>query len=145
MVVPAHLFDAVCKIQDTILICPPVVSQHAAVGAMRAGRAYCERFLGGIAGVRALVLDGLADVGDVCEVPPADGAFYFLAVVRTRMEPMALVERLVREHRVAVIPGTAFGVGDRCTIRISYGSLTRENVTEGVGRLVRGIRAIAGG
>ena len=145
MAIPRHLFDAVCKIQDTILICPPVVSQHAAVAAMAAGRAYCAGWLAGIAGVRRLVLDALAELGDACSVPPADGAFYVLATVRTGLQPMALVERLVREHGVAVIPGTAFGVGDRCALRISYGSLTGETVAEGVGRLVRGIRAIAGG
>jgi aspartate/methionine/tyrosine aminotransferase len=37
MVVPERLGDAIAKIQDTILICPPVVSQYAAVGALEAG------------------------------------------------------------------------------------------------------------
>ncbi len=37
MVTPAHLLEALDKIQDTILICPPVVSQRAAVGALRGG------------------------------------------------------------------------------------------------------------
>jgi len=145
MVVPAHLYGAVCKIQDTILICPPVVSQHAAVGAMSVGRSYCERWLAGIAVVRNLVLDTLAEIPDLCTVPRTDGAFYFLVDVRTGMEPMTLVERLVREHRVAVIPGSTFGVTDRCTLRVSYGALTRETVAEGVGRLANGIRAIVGG
>ncbi len=145
MVIPEHLFGAVCKIQDTILICPPVVSQHAAVGAMSAGRSYCEGWLEGIAGVRRLVLEALAEIGDVCTVPRADGAFYFLVSVRTTMDPMALVERLVREHRVAVIPGSTFGVKDACTVRIAYGALTRETVAEAIGRFVRGIRQIVGG
>ena len=35
MVIPEELFEAVNKIQDTILICPPVVSQHAALAALR--------------------------------------------------------------------------------------------------------------
>ena len=42
MVVPEHLYTAVKKAQDTIVICPPVVSQHAAVAAMRVGPAYCR-------------------------------------------------------------------------------------------------------
>ncbi len=145
MVIPAPLYGAVCKIQDTILICPPVVSQHAAVGAMSVGKSYCEKWLAGIVVVRHLVLDALAEVADVCTVPRTNGALYFLVDVRTRMEPMTLVERLVREHRVAVIPGSTFGVTDRCTLRVSYGALTRETVAEGVGRLANGIRAIVGG
>ncbi|MGD1148177.1 MAG: pyridoxal phosphate-dependent aminotransferase [Thermoanaerobaculaceae bacterium] len=145
MVIPEHLFGAVCKIQDTILICPPVVSQHAAVGAMSAGRGYCAGWLEGIAGVRRLVLEALAEIGDVCTVPRAEGAFYFLVSVRTPMDPMTLVERLVREHRVAVIPGSTFGMTGACTLRIAYGALTRETVAEGIGRFVRGIRQIVGG
>jgi len=145
MVIPTHLYGAVCKIQDTILICPPVVSQHAAVGAMGAGRAYCAAWLEGIAGVRRLVIEALAEIGDVCTVPRADGAFYVLATVRGGPQPMALVERLVREHHVAVIPGSTFGVTDRCTVRIAYGALTRDTAAEGIGRLVRGIRQIVGG
>ena len=38
MVIPEALVDAVNKIQDTILICPPVVSQHAALAALQVGR-----------------------------------------------------------------------------------------------------------
>ena len=40
MVVPAGLWDAVNKIQDTLLICPPAASQCAAAAALRVGRAY---------------------------------------------------------------------------------------------------------
>lgn len=145
MVIPAHLFDAVCKIQDTILICPPVISQFAAVGAMSVGKAYCEQQLVETTRVRRLVLDALAAIADLCEVPRAEGAFYLLVRVRTGLDPMALVERLVREHRVAAIPGSTFGVTSECTLRVSYGALTCETVAEGLGCLVRGIRAVVGG
>ncbi len=145
MVIPAHLFDAVCKIQDTILICPPAISQFAAVGAMGVGKAYCAQQLVEIARVRRLVLDALGEIADLCEAPRAEGAFYVLLRVRTTLDPTALVERLVREHRVAVIPGSTFGVASECTLRVSYGALTRATVAEGLGRLVRGIRAVAGG
>ena len=64
------------------------------------------------------------------------------AGVRTRANPMELVETLIRDHGVAVIPGTAFGVADGCTIRVSYGSLQKDSVVEGIGRLARGLRAL---
>jgi aspartate/methionine/tyrosine aminotransferase len=50
---------------------------------------------------------------------------------------------LIREHQVAVIPGTAFGMTDGCYLRVAYGALQKETVAEGIGRLVRGLRAIA--
>lgn len=142
MLIPAHLYDAVRKTQDTILICPPVVSQFAAVGAMEAGRAYCDRHRAGIERVRQTFLTEMAPLRGACDFPLADGAFYFLVTVDTRTAAMELVERLVREHGVAVIPGTTFGIEDRCTVRVSYGALQPETAIEGVGRLVRGLKAI---
>src|SRR5215813_11265704 len=64
MVIPEHLFDAVNKIQDTILICPPVVSQFAAIGAMRVGAGYCRAQVEGLASVREMVMGELAALGD---------------------------------------------------------------------------------
>jgi aspartate/methionine/tyrosine aminotransferase len=144
MAIPERLFVAVNKIQDTILICPPLVSQAAALGALEAGRSFCEPHLRQLAAVRDLVLDRLNDVADICYAPRPDGAFYCLMNVRTSLPDMTMVERLVREHRVAVIPGSAFGAGDGCSIRVSYGALEPSTVAEGMDRLVRGLRAIVG-
>ena len=143
MVIPARLFDAVNKIQDTILICPPLVSQHVALAALRVGSSYCREKVRELAAVRRLVLDALAPIADICTVPRPDGAFYCLVRVGARLEPLALVERLIREHRVAAVPGTAFGL-DGCSLRVSYGALDAGSVAEGMDRLVAGLRAIVG-
>ena len=47
-------------------------------------------------------------------------------------------------YRVAVIPGTAFGVTDGCYFRVAYGALQKDTVAEGIGRLVAGLRALVG-
>jgi aspartate/methionine/tyrosine aminotransferase len=145
MVVPSHLIEAVNKIQDTILICAPVISQYAALGALEAGRAYCAEKLSTIAENRQIALQELSKIGDICEVPPADGAFYFLLRMRTRLDSMAVVERLIREHRVALIPGSTFGLESRdgvCHVRLAYGALTPETVKEGLSRVVAGLRKV---
>jgi aspartate/methionine/tyrosine aminotransferase len=144
MVIPEDLFEAVNKIQDTILICPPVISQFAAIGAFQSGRGYCLENLKQLSHIRELVLNELGRINDCCLVPPADGAFYFLIKLDTKLKPMALVERLVREFEVAAIPGNAFGVENGCYLRIAYGALQKETVAEGIGRLVRGIKTILG-
>ncbi len=145
MVIPASLFGAVRKIQDTALICPPVISQYAAVGALEAGAAYCREKLGTIAGVREMVLRALESVATFCEVPRTDGAFYFLLKVNTSLHPMELVERLICEYGVAVLPGTTFGLENGCYLRVAYGALERETVAEGIERLTRGLKAIVKG
>ncbi|HSH15227.1 MAG TPA: pyridoxal phosphate-dependent aminotransferase [Verrucomicrobiae bacterium] len=141
-VIPVNLLEAVKKIQDTNLICPPVISQFAAAGALQAGRAWCEPQLRQIEAVREIVARELSPLADLCEVPPAAGAFYFFLKLATRWSPMRLVEALIREHRVAAIPGDAFGLVDGCAIRISYGALTPENAREGMRRLTSGLRTL---
>ncbi len=147
LVLPAHLFEAVNKVQDTILICPPVVSQLAALGALQAGRGYCAERVAQLAGVRELVARELEQLEPHCSVPPSDGAFYFYLKLNTLLQPLALVERLVREFGVAAIPGNAFGSasdGGSCYLRISYGALQPETVKLGVGRLICGLQTILG-
>lgn len=144
MVIPAALLESVRKIQDTILICAPVISQFAAVGALQAGAAFCGEKRRGIAEIRDVVRRELSSLGERCELPPADGAFYFLLRVHTGKSPMKLVERLIEEHRVAVIPGTAFGLSGGCHLRVAYGALQREAAMEGIGRLVSGLKKILG-
>ena len=141
LTIPAALYDAVAKIQDTVLICPPLVSQVAALGALRAGRAYCLEQRKQIEQVRGTALRTLAALGDRCEPVSADGAFYVLLRLRHPGDPMTLVRRLVTEHRVAVLPGTAFGLAG-CSLRIGYGALTPRDAGEGIERLVKGILAL---
>jgi aspartate/methionine/tyrosine aminotransferase len=144
MVVPESLAGAVNKIQDTMLICAPHISQAAAIGALRAGRAYCDRHVATLAGVRARVLERLSSISDLCEVPTAAGAFYCLLRVHSTLDAMTLAERLIREHRVATVPGTTFGLTDGCYLRVSYGALEADTVDEGVGRLVEGLKSLVG-
>jgi len=141
MVVPRSLSDAVRKIQDTNLICPPLVSQYAALAALRVGRRYCEDRLPGLDAVRRSARDALSTRPDLYSVGPQDGAFYLMLRARGAISPLRLVERLVREHRVAAIPGATFGL-EGCALRVSYGALEPETAAAGVRRLVSGLAAI---
>ena len=142
MVYPERLHDAIAKVQDTVLVCPPVLSQIAAVAAMEAGPAYCRQHLQSFAEVRDIVLSELRALEPLCTVPPADGGFYCFLRVNAKADPMPIAERLIREHRVAVVPGHAFGVSSGCYFRVAYGALQKATVAEGVGRLVAGLRAL---
>ena len=141
MVVPEELFDAVNKVQDTNLICPPLVCQAGAAAALRVGRAHCVPKVADLDVVRREVHATLAGLGDLVEAPPTDGAFYVLLRVRTTFDAFTLTHRLIERHRVAVVPGSAFGVTDACALRISFGALDRDTVAAGMARLVDGLRA----
>jgi aspartate/methionine/tyrosine aminotransferase len=144
VVYPDDLTAAMLKIQDTILICPTVVAERAALAALDVGRAYCDQHVRELGTIRQIVVDALGSLGPVCNVPPAEGAMYCFPKIATKMDAMTLAERLIREHKVAVTPGSAFGMSDGCYFRVAFGALQRETVAEGIGRLVTGLRAICG-
>ncbi|WP_392531482.1 pyridoxal phosphate-dependent aminotransferase [Nostoc sp. C117] len=142
MVIPKHLLVAVKKVQDTILICPPVVSQYAALGALQAKEEYLQENIGAIAQVRELVLESLKGLQGLCTITSANGAFYFFLKVHTEIDAFELVKRLIQEYKVAVIPGTTFGIDNGCYLRVAYGALQQETAKEGIYRLVQGLQNI---
>ncbi|HUR35533.1 MAG TPA: pyridoxal phosphate-dependent aminotransferase [Vicinamibacterales bacterium] len=144
MVYPDALVSAMLKSQDTILICPTMAAQVGAAAALQVGRSYCDSHVAELASVRDIVLSELSALAPLATVPAADGAFYVLLRVHCDLPPLALAERLIREHRVAVIPGDAFGMSEGCYFRVAYGALQKATVAEGIGRLVAGLRAILG-
>lgn len=164
-VVPAHLQEAMLKIQDTNLICPPRWSQWAALGALEAGVEYCRQQLLPLVAVRQALLDGLVDLGDRLEQGPlqvgatARGAMYVMVEVSDRaardslrqspfeeqLSGRLLNERLVREHGVATLPGETFGIIDRTALRVSFGALQSDRATAGVTRLIGGLRSLLRG
>jgi aspartate/methionine/tyrosine aminotransferase len=127
---------------DTILVCPTVAAQVGAIAALEVGRSYCAPYVAELAGVRNVVVSELDALKPLATVPAADGAFYVLLKVETDRSPMRIAEQLIREHRVAVIPGPAFGMSDGCYFRVAYGALQKDTVAEGIGRLVTGLRKI---
>ena len=142
MVIPTPLENAVKKIQDTNLVCPPIVNQLAAAAALAAGRTWCEQQTARFSDVRDLVLAELATLGDRCHVPVPNGAFYALLQLATDQDEMALVQSLIRDHGVAVLPGGTFGVESGCSVRIAYGALDADTVANGMQRLVRGLASL---
>ncbi|WP_341732329.1 pyridoxal phosphate-dependent aminotransferase [Microcoleus sp. EPA2] len=144
MVIPENLLVSVRKIQDTILICPPVISQYVALGALQGGREYCDNYVRAIASVRQLVLQELNHLENYCTISTAAGAFYFFLKIDTQIDTMELVEKLIREYKVAVLPGTTFGMENGCYLRIAFGALDSETCVAGISRLVTGLKTILG-
>ena len=146
MVFPAGLMETLLKVQDTNIICAPAISQHAALACLEAGIDWCRPRIEAFAPSREVLLDALAGLGDRVEVPPANGAFYVFVRVGgddgRKLDDMALVRELIVGHGVAVVPGSAFGVEEGCSLRLSYGAVDRDAMAVGARRLVEGLRAI---
>lgn len=148
LVVPDHLLFSMKKTQDTNLICPPVVSQYAALGALEAGRAWCREKIAPIAAVREVLLGEMRALRSFCVTPPADGAFYLLLKIPSQRPDTEVVEHLIRAHGVAVLPGSAFGMAGEdgfCYLRVAYGALDQDTAAAGIRRLVNGLSSLVKG
>ena len=139
MVIPTHLLPAVKKIQDTILISPPVISQHAAIGALTTDTDFILNKRQAMSMKRKMVLECLSDLSCLISKPTSEGAFYTLLHIDTNQNDMQLAETLIEKNGVATIPGSAFGIESGCYLRLSYGALEDNIIAEGLKRLQDGL------
>ncbi|MGJ0483379.1 MAG: pyridoxal phosphate-dependent aminotransferase [Methylomicrobium sp.] len=143
LVYPESLTPSLLKVQDTNLICPPLISQVAASGALEAGSGYCQAQLVELADKREQVINKLQPLQGLCEIPEPEGAFYLLLRIHTDKSDLELAKSLIDNFKVAAIPGSAFGLTEGCHLRISYGMLVPAQLDAAINRLVDGIRKLA--
>ncbi len=134
MVVPQDHVRIIERIAQNMFICPPHVSQVAALGAMDCG-AELEANRAVYARNRELMLEGLPKAGFTSIAPP-DGAFYVYAdVSELTGDSRAFAAELLEGAGVAVTPGLDFDpVRGHQTLRFSYARST-EDIEEGLARL----------
>ena len=142
-VIPQHLLMPIKKVQDTILICPPVISQYAAIGALEAGVSYCHSHLQAIKKIRQLFQNELGKINNLVSFGASDGAFYFFLKVHGHYDSFELARKLITDYGVAVIPGNTFGMENGCYLRVAYGALTQESAQEGIKRLIKGLKELS--
>ncbi len=143
VVYPLALSEAMNKVQDTNLICAPVASQLLAAESLKKGRAIIDPQIDALARVRRTVHESLASLGDLVEFPRTEGAFYVLMKLPGVDDALAFNRTMVERHKVATIPGFAFGLTDTKTAnyqRLSYGALDAASVAEGVQRFVAAVK-----
>lgn len=141
---PAHLAEAMNKVQDTNLICAPIVSQLVALAATRAGRPAIAAYIDSLAQVRRQVHQRLQTPGSLISFVPTEGAFYVLIRLPPVADPLAFNRAMIEGFKVATVPGFAFGLDPNKANhqRLSFGSLDQSVVTEGVDRFVTAVKAL---
>ncbi|TPG59171.1 aminotransferase class I/II-fold pyridoxal phosphate-dependent enzyme [Roseomonas nepalensis] len=113
----------------------PTFIQHAAVTALDEGDAFIRTMVGRCAESRAIMVEGLSRLRGVTVFAP-EGAFYIMARVDTGETSLDLAFRLLREAKVGVAPGTAFGPEGEGFVRICF-AVSPALAREAVARLTR--------
>ncbi len=116
----------------------PTFIQHAAVAALDHGDEFIRTMVARCAESRAILVDGLSQLPGVTVAPP-DGAFYLMARVAGPETSLDLAFRLLREAKVGVAPGTAFGPDGEGFIRICF-AISPGLAQQAMARLATGLR-----
>src|SRR5271165_3157439 len=126
LLVPTALRRAVDRLTGNFTICPPVLSQHAAVAAFTPEAVEeADGHLRHYAVNRKLLLDGLRSIG-LDRLAPADGAFYVYADVSDfTTDSLAFCSKLLADTGVAIAPGIDFDtVHGGSFVRLSFAGPT---------------------
>jgi len=133
---PKDIIAAMTKIHQYTIMCVPIISQMAACEALEPSgqrsmndmkREYNRR--------RHYITRELNSLGLKCV--PTQGAFYaFSSIKSTGLSSIDFAKQLLKEEKVAVVPGTAFGKNYDDYVRISYAS-SMDNLKEAIARIKR--------
>lgn len=125
MLAPEPMRRPLQRLASNMTVCPPTVSQHAAIPAFGVeARAELDGHVARYAANREVLLTGLPSLG-IGDLAPADGAFYVYADVTHLLAPGETTRewcaRLLLDTGVALAPGIDFDTvrGDR-TVRLSF-------------------------
>ena len=130
---PQPIVAAMTKLHQFGIMSAPTTSQYAAIEAMRNGDGDIEHMREEYDSRRRYLVENLNRIGLPCFEPK--GAFYvFPCIQSTGLSSDEFCERFLREEKVAVIPGSAFGPGGEGYVRACYAA-SMKDIAEAVSRL----------
>ncbi len=130
---PQDIIGAMTKIHQYTILCAPITGQMAAIEALKSGSKDTELMKKEYHRRRDFIVDALNNIGLTCHKP--QGAFYvFPSIKSTGESSMDFAKNLLKEQKVALVPGVAFGQSGADHVRISYAS-SYENLKEAVVRI----------
>lgn len=116
---PQVILKQILKIHQFAIMCAPITSQYAAIEALRHGDDDVEKMRDEYDRRRRFLLNAFEEMGIECFEPY--GAFYmFPSIKKFGMSSDEFATRLLKEEKIAVVPGTAFGDCGEGFLRISY-------------------------
>jgi len=141
VVAPQWLIDEMEKIMEHMVSGVTAVSQRAALAALNGPRECVSEMVCDYSHRRKIIHEGLNSITGVSCILPESTFYAFPNVAGLGRTSWEIAEYLVKEHRVAVIPGTVFGKNGEGYLRISFAAGI-SSIEEGLSRMRRGIEAL---
>ncbi len=137
---PREIIQQMTKIHQFAIMCAPTTSQCAAVEALKNGDGDVEQMRTAYNQRRRYLMNAFREMGLECFEPY--GAFYvFPCIKEFGLTSDEFAERLLKEEKLAVVPGTAFGDCGEGFLRISY-AYSLERLKEALSRMNRFIQRL---
>jgi aminotransferase len=132
---PAGVIDGMLKIHQYGIMCASIISQEAAVEALKNGRESMLHMRDKYRERRDFIVRRFNELGLPCHLPR--GAFYaFPNITSTGLDSMTFASQLLAAQKVAMVPGTAFGAAGAGFCRASF-STSYERIHEAGERIAR--------
>lgn len=130
---PRAVIEQMVKIHQFAIMCAPTTSQYAAVEALRNGDDDVQEMRTAYNQRRRYLMNAFKEMNLECFEP--FGAFYvFPCIKEFGMTSDEFASRFLKEEKVAVVPGTAFGDCGEGYLRISY-AYSLEDLKVAIGKL----------
>lgn len=143
---PEEILAQMVKIHQFAIMAAPTMSQYAGTMALKNGASDVEMMRDSYNQRRRYLMAELKRLGIPCFEP--FGAFYiFPNISQFGLSSEEFATRLIREHKVAVVPGSAFGQSGEGFVRVSYAYSIDElkQAFERIERFITELRAEQGG
>ena len=135
-----RILKQMLKLHQFAIMCAPTTSQYSAVEALRNGDADVRKMRDAYDERRRFLVYHLRKMGLDCFEPY--GAFYvFPSIQKFGLSSEEFAEKLLKEEKVAVVPGNAFGASGEGFIRISY-AYSLDNLKKAMERMERFIKSL---
>jgi aminotransferase len=134
LVADASVCVQAVKIQDAMIICAPVISQMAVLGAVVEDWDYPRSFHADLLARRKALAGGVRAIPQM-HWTPTNAAFFGFVRVDGCDDSTALAESVLEEAHVVTLPGAAFGKSGEGHLRLSYGAVGTAAVSEAMRRL----------
>lgn len=116
---PKDLMQGLMRVHQYTIMSAPTTAQDAAIEALKTGEPHVQKMVAEYDRRRRLLVDGLNKLGLTTFEPR--GAFYtFPNIKASGMDDETFAETLLKEEKVAVVPGSAFGAGGEGFVRACY-------------------------
>ena len=115
----ASISQFILKTHSYCTMAASTISQYAGIEALKHGDDDAKRMKESFLQRRNFLVNKLNEIGLSCHFP--EGAFYvFPSIKSTGLTSDEFCERLLKEYKVAVVPGNVFGDEGEGYVRISY-------------------------